>query len=320
VAQERDKDRKLAEWKQQVIENARKEAQKEVEKLIERLAGKMTADAAGKVTPDPAGKIGPKGPKLRGLPSGKRIALVVGMNGYSALQPLKTARNDAAAVGGALERLGFSIIEGHDLDWRGFAEKWQQFLTQIEAGGTAAFFFAGHGIQIDKRNYLLPADVPGGSVAPEMLRRLSIDFDELRAEVQGRSPGLALFILDACRNNPFKDSPVRSLALTRGLARVDVRPGSATFVMYSAAEGQLALDHLPKDAENEANSVYVRKLLPLLAAEGLTLQAIAQRVREEVHTLAATVPHEQAPDYYDGIIGLVCWSGHCPDRSVQVRK
>lgn len=306
----REKEREEAIWRQQIREEERAKAQKELEALVKRLAGRADDPVKNDVA----------GPKLRGLPGGKRVALVVGINAYARLGPLKTARNDATAIALSLTRMGFSVIEGHDLDWRSFAEKWQQFLTQIEAGGTAAFFFAGHGIQIDKRNYLLPADVPGGSVAPEMLRRLSINFDQLREEVQSRSPGLALFILDACRNNPFKDSPVRSLSQTRGLARVDVRPGSATFVMYSAAEGQLALDHLPRDAPSETNSIYMRKLLPLLATEGLTLQAIAQRVREEVHTVAATVPHDQAPDYYDGVIGLICWSGHCPDRSGHARN
>src|SRR5262249_44794621 len=102
-------------------------------------------------------------PKLRGLPEGKRVALVVGINGYKSLDKLVTARNDADGIGATLKKKGFAVIEAYDVDRKGFFEKWQQFLEEVEPGaGTAAFFFAGHGIQIPNgkmySNYLLPAD------------------------------------------------------------------------------------------------------------------------------------------------------------------
>jgi hypothetical protein len=98
------------------------------------------------------------------------------------------------------------------------------------------------------------------------------------------------------------------------LARIeDVRPGTDTFIMYSAGAGGTALDRLRTDGPGVKHSVYMRQLLPLLARQNLTLQAIASAVRKNVYNLAASDPHDQTPEYYDGLLGDVCWSGHCPD-------
>ena len=144
-----------------------------------------------------------------------------------------------------------------------------------------------------------------------------MNFDELREELSEKRPGMTLFILDACRDNPYKSTNTRSLAKTRGLAKTDAAKG--TFIMYSAAAGEEALDSLPDDGPSEKNSVYTRRLIPLLTAGDLGLQQIALRVRTDVRELAAKARRSQTPAYYDGLNDNVCLSTECA-KSVQAKS
>ena len=96
-------------------------------------------------------------------------------------------------------------------------------------------------------------------------------------------------------------------SLGRGLARMDAPSG--TFIMYSAGASETALDRLPKDDPDKVNSVYTRKLLPLMKTPGLALHDLARQLRREVHDVAVAVPHVQQPAYYDGLIGKFCLAG-----------
>jgi hypothetical protein len=256
--------------------------------------------------------------KKPGMLAGKRVAFVVGVNTYAKLDAhsqLKAAVNDAVAVGNALRSLGFDVIEGRELTRSTFNSEWEKFVDRVESGGVAAFFFAGHGVQLsDGVNYLLPSDVPGPEVAQESrLRRESINFEDLRNELQEKNPVLSLFILDACRNNPYRGARARSLAQTRGLAKVAAKPGS--FVMYSADVDQEALDRLPGEADT-VNSVYTRSLVPLLRMGDLPLQDVAKGARAKVRELVSKVSHPQWPNYFDGLDGYECLVGPC-SRSLQ---
>ena len=82
-----------------------------------------------------------------------------------------------------------------------------------------------------------------------------------------------------------------------------------TFIMYSAWAGQTALDRLAQNDPDPVNSIFTRKLLPLMHQKGLQLRDLAAEVRDQVHTLAATVPHPQTPAYYDGVLGKFCLAG-----------
>ena len=259
------------------------------------------------------------GPGAYGLPSGKQVALVVGVNIYSRLAPaaqLKTASGDASAIADALRRMGFDVTVVTDPDRSVFFQTWEKFRRAVDTDTITAFFFAGHGIQMNHVNYLLLGDTPSESMADDaLIRRMAVNFNELRDELHERRPRLSLYILDACRNNPYKGSPTRTISQTRGLAKVEA--GKGTFIMYSAETGEEALDRLPGDPANIQNSIYTRRLIPLLAEGDLTLQAAAQRVRAEVLELAKRVNHSQTPAYYDGLVGLVCLSSTC-SKSAQV--
>jgi hypothetical protein len=243
---------------------------------------------------------------LAGLPAAadKRIALVVGNDAYANLgadQQLRRAVNDARAVGNALDRLGFEVIRGENLNRQDLVEKLDELARKVSQGDTAFFFFAGHGVSISGGNYILPTDVPNVQVGQEVrLARTAIGESEIVSDLQARGVRVAVVVLDACRNNPLKRPGMRAIGGERGLARSD--PVRGIFSLYSAGIGQTALDRLG-DGDASPNSVFTRVLVPALARPGLDLSALAVEVREEVARLAGTVGHDQRPAYYDETIG-----------------
>jgi uncharacterized caspase-like protein len=240
----------------------------------------------------------------------KRVALVVGINKYDNLPPerqLRKALNDARALESALKAVGFDVIKAEDVGRSAFNQAWQQLLNKVAPGDEVAVFFSGHGVEIDGGNHLIPRDVPAvGTGEASRLRNESISFDDLRRDLASRGPKLSLFILDACRDNPFTDTRGRSIGGTRGLVPVQAEQGS--FIMFAAGAREMALDRLG-DKDTDPNSVYTRKLLPLIKEPGLRLPDLAQRVRSEVRKLAGTIGHRQSPAYYDEGADDVCLAG-----------
>jgi len=229
----------------------------------------------------------------------KKDAFVVGIDAYESVPRLAKAANDAAAMGDALERIGFTVLRGIDLPRREFNEAFQRFLNGIEVGDTALFFYAGHGVRIANRNYLLPRDIPAARPGQETLvTSEAIAADEILQAIQSKGARVAILILDACRDNPFAQEGTRTVGDIRGLARMATPEGS--FIMYSAAAGQTALDGLGA-GDGSPNSVFTRSLLPLIAQPGISLSEMARRVRRDVQDLGRTVSHDQRPAYYDEI-------------------
>lgn len=231
----------------------------------------------------------------------KRIGLVIGNDAYVNVEPLDKAVNDARGIADALQAVGFTIILAQDVDRRAFNQRLQEFASAIAPGDEAFFFFAGHGVEIDGRNFLLPVDIPSARQGEEeLIKGEAIAVDRVLEIVRDRRPRIDILVLDACRQNPFKRPGTRGLGGTRGLAATVAPEG--TFIMYSAGVGQTALDRLGDD-DPHPNSVFTRSLLPLLGEPGLLLPELARRVRAEVLALAGTVGHDQRPAYYDEIVG-----------------
>ena len=237
----------------------------------------------------------------------KRVALVIGIDKYdnlSSAAQLKRARSDAAAVALTLKELKFEVIAKEDVSRSEFNSVWQDFLNRLAPGDTAAFYFAGHGVELGGRNYLLPRDVP--HVRPgrdEFLKRESLSVHEFLTDLREKDTGLNIVILDACRDNPFELVAGRSVGGSRGLAITE--PPEGVFIMYSAASGETALDRTGDD-DPHPNSVYTRHLLPLLKANHLSLTEVAEEVRISVRKMAATVRHRQTPAYYNQANGRIC--------------
>lgn len=226
--------------------------------------------------------------------AGTRKALAVGIDLYRDISPLYNAINDARAVAGALEPLGFAVQQLHNPTLKEFAAALMALERTIGSEDIVFIFYAGHGVEVGGRNFLLPADVPVAETA-EQVGKTSIAADVIVERFRNRAPKALFLILDACRDNPF---PGQKVGQRAGLGKTDA-PGGV-FVLMSAGVGQTALDSLG-DEDRVPNSIFTRKFVSLLARPDQTQAILAKRVQYEVYNLAATVKHQQSPVYYDEI-------------------
>lgn len=229
-----------------------------------------------------------------------RLALVIGNDIYTNLpadKQLANAINDARAVGESLTRLGFKVRRAENLTREKMVDQLFNFTKSVSAGDIALMYFAGHGISINGANFLLPADVQPLRQGEETKTR-SVAFSEgdIIADIQERKPRALVMVLDACRENPFRQPGTRSIAAEPGLTRG--REAEGVFSIYSAGFGQTALDRLGSD-DKVANSIFTRVLVPALERPGVHLADMMIDLREEVGRLAETVGHHQFPAYYD---------------------
>jgi len=135
----------------------------------------------------------------------KRVALVIGNNDYDNVPDLEKAVNDARALGRTLKDLNFDLIAAENLTRRGMNEKLQEFAAKLDRGDEALFFFAGHGVQLSGQNFLLPTDIPNARPDQEsFVRYEAIGVYQVLDIIRGRGSRVAILVLDACRNNPFR--------------------------------------------------------------------------------------------------------------------
>ncbi|MGV8953071.1 MAG: caspase family protein [Cypionkella sp.] len=244
-----------------------------------------------------------------------RLALIIGNAAYQDLPDLQNTIDDAEAYRDTFSKLGYQVSFYHDLDLDAFSEAVDQFTTSIAAGDTVVVVYTGHGWSDGRENFLIPTDAPI-SGSETKLRGASFPLRDgqngLLDLIDAAGAGLSVAIIDACRNNPFAAKPgTRSVGYSRGLAPVSAPNGS--FVIFSAGEGQEALDRLPDDPPDQKLSVFTRNLAPLLQSGAFLEDAIAE-AQLETATMAATVDgHLQHPAYYDQTLGKTCLSGQCQD-------
>lgn len=238
----------------------------------------------------------------------KRVALVIGNDAYEDVARLEKAVNDAHTMAATLSEIGFEVIRATNVTRREMNRGIQSFASRLEAGDEALFFYAGHGVEIGGRNFLLPVDVPAASPGQEnFIVSESVSVDRILDHIRSRNARISILMLDACRDNPFAQADSRGVGGTRGLARSIAPKG--TFIMYSAGVGQLALDRLG-GTDPDPNSVFTRSIIPLIRSPGLSLVQMARQVRRDVEKLAATVSHDQRPAYYDEVTGDFYFTGH----------
>ena len=131
----------------------------------------------------------------------QRVALVIGNGSYAHAPALANPLNDAADIGGALERLGFKVTRIENAGYSELRRGLQQFALAASASEMAAVFYAGHGIEVDRRNFLVPVDA-------RLLSDADVEFEtvplDLLMRAVERTRGLRLIILDACRDNPVR--------------------------------------------------------------------------------------------------------------------
>src|SRR5262249_39682026 len=130
----------------------------------------------------------------------ERVALVIGNGAYTSATKLINPKNDATDIAKALREIGFDVVEGVDLDRRGMEQNIRAFSDKLDSARIALFFYAGHGIQVAGKNYLIPVDAK--LVKPGDLSLDTIDVQVVLAQMEARER-VNLIFLDACRDNPM---------------------------------------------------------------------------------------------------------------------
>ncbi|MCW1840032.1 caspase family protein [Prosthecomicrobium hirschii] len=231
--------------------------------------------------------------------AGRRVALVIGNNDYAHIDRLERAVSDADAVARVLTAIGYDVRKGTNLDRSAINRLVAEFEASIGNADVALIYYAGHGVSIDNAGYILPVDMPKVSAgAAGLIRDEAVSIDALIQRARRAGGAKVVAIIDACRENPFTVEGARGGAPTRGLGRIESQSG--TFVLMSAGYGQLALDRLSK-TDRDPNSIFTRRLIPLLQKPGLTHLQIAKQLQREVRDLAQSVKHVQQPAFYDEI-------------------
>ena len=221
-----------------------------------------------------------------------RKALVIGNDLYTDVNPLANAGADAEAMAKALVEVGYKVTKYLNLNKSSFREALRNFRQQVDDGDAVFFFYSGHGVQLDNRNYLLPIDIKGDS--QEQVKDDSILLQLFLDGMQDKKAKFTLAVIDACRDNPFEG------ATTRGIASPITASGQ--MVMFSAGSGGCSVDRLgPQDTEK--NSLFTRIFVKEMLKPGISVDRVLRNVRSEVFEKAKSIGFEQKPALYDESIG-----------------
>jgi Caspase domain len=231
-----------------------------------------------------------------------RVALVVGNSKYISANIVPNAVNDARVMAQALREIGFVVTDGFDLNRDSMERQIREFLRKSESAHLALFFYAGHGLQVDGRNYLLPVNTM--LEAASDLGFETIGLDNILESLDGTAR-TNIIILDACRNNPFAQSfaarfgAARSVTVLSGLAGYS-NLGTGTLIAFSTAPGAVALDG------NGSNSPFTQALARHVRTPGLEVRQMLTRVRADV---AAETRGRQIPWDNSSLLGEVFLAG-----------
>ncbi len=222
-----------------------------------------------------------------------RIAVVVGNQDYEKVADLSNARADAQSMSEMLRAKGFVVFDAYDVDRQGFEHVMRQAILNADEGSEIVFFYAGHGIQIGRRNYLLPTDVAFESVYDLPVQSMTLDRVIEQLSARGT---VHVAIIDACRDNPFPD---RLLAGDLDASLFETKSGFDVFrtplnslVAFSTSPGLTAFD-----GEQGGNSPYTAAILRAVEERPETdAISLFARVRERVYeaTAGEQVPWESS--------------------------
>lgn len=200
--------------------------------------------------------------------SGRKLALIIGNNKYKN-SPLTNPVNDATAMARTLRDLGFLVTALTDATLAQMTDAARQFGDNLGRGDVGLFYFAGHGMQIKGRNFLIPIDAD--ILREDELQYKSFDANQMLDKMESAHNPINIVILDACRNNPFARSFRSS---TTGLAQMDAPVGS--YISFSTGPGKVA-----SDGKGE-NGLFTQHLLKALRTPDLKVEDVFKQVRRQV--------------------------------------
>jgi hypothetical protein len=211
----------------------------------------------------------------------KRYALVIGNSNYAKIEKLRTPVNDAADIAAALEHLGYQVDLKLDVGITEMEEAIIRYSDRLSLDRTneGFFWYAGHGVQIEGENYLLPVDMQAERIS--QVRRSAYSLSELLRSLELARNMVNVVVLDACRNNPL---PAEGRSLNRGLSTAPVIQD--TFVMFSTAAGTVASDGDPSRRNSPFTEAFLNnigKALPIetvakdIAVETISITQVNQR-------------------------------------------
>ena len=226
----------------------------------------------------------------------KRVALVIGNAAYEQTAQLKNPYNDAVDVAAVFKTLGFEVVEGHDLDKRAMERVIRQFGVGLAGADLALFFYAGHGMQVNGQNYLIPTDA-------RLVSEGDIDFESIPLALvlkqMEREAKTSVVLLDACRDNPLARNLARTMGTRSsqvGQGLTEVKTGVGTLISFSTQPGNVALDGQGR------NSPYAGALLKHIDAPGKDVSAVLNMVRGHV---VKNTNGKQVPWEHTSLVGSV---------------
>ncbi|QDI75709.1 MULTISPECIES: caspase family protein [Leisingera] len=244
--------------------------------------------------------------------SAPETAIVIGIQDYDHVTDLTNTRNDARAVAEMLRSFGYTVFEGYDLDKRGFEALLRQAALNIRDGSQVFFYYAGHGIQLGRRNYLLTSDAELSGIHD--LPFQSVTLDRVSAILGGKA-GSQILMLDSCRDNPVPDAKLSAevgAQLYEAREGFDVfRPPLNTLVAFSTSPGATALDGEPGGNSPYTASV-VRHFPDRPEEDAMTVLAA---IRGDVYS---TTGNTQVPWESSTLMRKIYLRP--PDRSLNVAK
>jgi formylglycine-generating enzyme required for sulfatase activity len=238
----------------------------------------------------------------------KRVALVIGNSAYQHTPKLTNPKNDATDMVAVLERHGFQVLEGFDLDKAAFDRKVRDFATALSSAQVGVFFYAGHGLQVSGHNYLVPIDA-------QLSTASALDFEMVRLDLvhrtMEREAQTNILFLDACRDNPLARNLARAMGtrstdIGRGLAHVE--SGVGTLISFSTQPGAVALDGSGR------NSPFAGALVKQLSSTNNDLSAILIDVRNDV---MRETQRKQVPWEHSALTGRFYFSSPPPAQPQQ---
>ncbi|OCQ99937.1 hypothetical protein BCD64_02330 [Nostoc sp. MBR 210] len=217
-----------------------------------------------------------------------RTALIIGNSNYTSADTLANPVNDATDIANSLQQLGFDVIFLKDADLRQMEEALESFNRRLRQGGIGLFYYAGHGLQVDGENYLIP--VNARLEREQDVRYEAMAMGRVLNVMEDAANDANFIILDACRNNPFSR---QWRSLQRGLA-APIQSVKGTLIAYSTAPGKVALDG------DGRNSPYTTALLRSLKAPNLDVEQMFKQVRADV---LQTTDGKQTPWESSSLVG-----------------